>query len=67
MILDVLGGLAAADAVAAGLLGLIVYVVGRRSGHPVSGGNAIGLAGCLTLPAVLLYVAVWLVLRGTGG
>jgi len=63
----VLGGLAAADAVAAGLLGLIVYVVGRRSGHPVSGGKAVGLAGCLTLPAVLLYVAIWLVLRGTGG
>ena len=63
MIPDVLGWLAAADAVAAGLLGLVVYVVGRRSGHPVSGAQALGLAGCLTLPAVLLYVAAWLWLR----
>jgi lipopolysaccharide export LptBFGC system permease protein LptF len=67
MILDVLGWLTVADAVAAGLLGVIVYVVGRRSGHPVSGGKAAGLAGCLTLPAVVLYVAVWLWVRGTGG
>ena len=67
MILQVLGWVAAADAVAAGLLGLIVYVVGRRSAHPVSGGKAVGLAGCLTLPAVILYVAVWLWVRGTGG
>jgi lipopolysaccharide export LptBFGC system permease protein LptF len=64
MILDVVGWLAAADAVAAGLLGLIVYVVGKRSDHPVSGGKAVGLAGCLTLPAILLYLAVWLWLRG---
>jgi hypothetical protein len=67
MILEVVGWVAAADAVAAGLLGLAVYVVGRRSGHPVSGGKAIGLAGCLTLPAVVLYAAVWLWVRGPGG
>ena len=66
MILDVLGWVVLADAVAAALLGLVVYVVGRRSGHPVSGGKAVGLAGCLTLPAVLLYAAVWLWVRRQG-
>lgn len=67
MILNLLGWVAAADAVAAGVLSLLVYLVGKRSGHPVSGGKAAGLAGCMTLPAVLLYVAIWLMLRGTGG
>jgi hypothetical protein len=64
MILDVLAWVVVADAVAAAVLGLIVYVVGKRSAHPVSGGKAIGLAGCLTLPAVLLYGIVWMWLRG---
>jgi lipopolysaccharide export LptBFGC system permease protein LptF len=66
MILNVFGWLAAADAVAAGVLGLIVYVVGKRSGHPVPGGKAAGLAGCLALPALMLYVAVWLWVRSRG-
>ena len=66
MILDVLGWVAVADAVAAAALGVVVYVVGRRSGHPVSGGKAAGLAGCLTLPAVLLYGVVWLWARRQG-
>ena len=66
MILDVLGWVVVADAVAAAGLGLVVYVIGRRSGHAVSGGKAAGLAGCLTLPAVLLYVAVWLCMRRAG-
>ena len=60
MILDVLGWVVLADAAAAAALGVAVYVVGRQSGHRVSGGKAVGLAGCLTLPAVLLYGAVWL-------
>ena len=64
MILDVLGWAAAADALAAGVLGLIVYVIGKRSRHPVSGGRAAGLAGCLALPAAVLYAAVWLWLGG---
>jgi len=63
MILDVLGWLIVADAVAAALFGLIVFMVGKRSGPPVSGGKAVGIAGCLTLPAVLLYVVVWLWMR----
>ena len=64
MILDVLGWVVVADAVAAALFGLILYLVGKRSGPPVAGRKAVGIAGCLTLPAVLLYGIVWLWLRG---
>jgi hypothetical protein len=64
MTLDVLAWVVVADAVAAVLFGLIVYLVGKRSRQPVSGGKAIGIAGCLTLPAALLYGIVWLWHRG---
>ncbi|HKB03301.1 MAG TPA: hypothetical protein VKD90_13840 [Gemmataceae bacterium] len=64
MILDVLAWVVVADAVAAALFGLIVFLVGKRSSDPVSGGKAVGIAGCLTLPAVLLYGIAWLWLRG---
>lgn|GEM_PF-5577423 len=63
MILDVLGWLVLADAVAAAFLALLVYMAGRRSGYRVAVGKALGLAGCLTVPAVLLYGIVWLFIR----
>jgi len=63
VILEVLGWLVAADAVAAMLFAGAVYAAGRRSGHPVAAGRAAGIAGCLIVPALLLYAMVWLVLR----
>jgi hypothetical protein len=63
VILDVLGWLVLADALAAAFLALLVYVAGRRSGHRVAMGKAVGLAGCLTIPAVLIYGIVWLFIR----
>lgn len=63
MILDVLGWLAAADAVAAVLFAAALWVIGRRSGHPVPAGTAAWLAGCFTLPALLLYLIAWLWVR----
>jgi hypothetical protein len=63
VILEVLGWLAAADAVAAVLLAGIVYAIGRRKGSGVTVGRAAGLAVLLGLPAGLLYLAVWLVWR----
>jgi Kef-type K+ transport system membrane component KefB len=63
VILDVLGWLVVADAVAAAMLALAIYVAGRRSSHRVTVGKVAGLAGCLTLPAVLLYGIVWLWIR----
>lgn len=65
MILDVLGWLAAADAVAAVLLAGTVYAVGRRSGNDVTIGRVVSLALLVGLPAVTLYFAVWLILRVT--
>ena len=65
MILDVLGWLAVADAVAAVLLAGTVYAIGRRSGNDVTIGRAVGLALLVGLPAVTLYFAVWLILRVT--
>jgi hypothetical protein len=63
VILEVLGWLVVADAVAALLFAGAVYAAGRRSGNPVPPGRAIGIAGCLIVPALLLYAIVWLVLR----
>jgi len=63
VILDVLGWLVLTDAAAAALLALAIYVAGRRSSHRVTMGKAAGLAGCLTVPAVLLYGIVWLWIR----
>jgi hypothetical protein len=63
VILEVLGWLVVADAVAAALFAGAVYAAGRRSGHPVPAGRAVGIAGCLIVPALLLYAIVWLVLR----
>ena len=63
MILDVLGWVAVADGVAAVLLAGTVYAIGRRSQGSVTVGRAIGLALLLGLPAALLYLAVWLILR----
>jgi uncharacterized membrane protein YhfC len=60
VILDVLFWLAVADAVAAGLFAMIVFVVGRRSGRPVPLGSAIAIAAFLALPAALLYLVAWL-------
>ena len=55
MIRDGVIWLAVSDAVAAAALGLIVYVVGRRSAHPVSAGTAVGLGALFALPGALLY------------
>lgn len=63
MTLNVLGWLVLADAAAASLFALLLYLVGRRSGHPVAMGKAAGLAGCLTVPAALLYGIAWLWIR----
>jgi hypothetical protein len=63
VILDVLGGLAVADAVAAVVLAGIVYAIGRRTGVGVTAGRAAGLALLLGLPAAALYLAVWALLR----
>jgi hypothetical protein len=59
-VIEVLGWLTVADVVAAGLFAVVLYVIGKRSREPVSGGKAAALAGCLAVPAVLLYLAVWL-------
>jgi hypothetical protein len=61
--LEVLGWLAAADAVAAVFIAGAVYLIGRRSHHPVPIGTAAGIAVILTLPAVLLYFAAWMWVR----
>jgi len=63
VILQVLGWLVLADAIAAALFALAVYLAGRRSGQPVGPGKSIGLAGCLTVPAVLLYAVVLMWMR----
>ena len=63
MIFEVLGWLVVADTVAAVLFAGAVYAAARRSGHPVPAGRAAGIAGCLIVPALLLYAIVWLVLR----
>jgi hypothetical protein len=59
MIRDVVVWLAVSDVVAAAALGLIVYVVGRRSAHPVPAATAVGLAVLFALPGVLLYGLAW--------
>ena len=63
MILDVLGWLALADAVAAALFAGLVYAGGHRAGKEVTVGGAVGLAVLLGLPAGLLYAVVWLFAR----
>ena len=63
MILDVLGWLAVADAIAAVVLAGVVYAIGRRTWTGVTVGQALGLAVLLELPAGLLYLAVWLLSR----
>ena len=62
MILDVLGWLAVADAIAAVLLATTVYAIGRRSGNDVTIGRVVGLAVLVGLPAAALYFAVWMIL-----
>lgn len=56
MIVDVLGWLAIADGVAALLLAAIVFLVARRSPHPVTVRSAIVVAVVVALPALLLYL-----------
>jgi hypothetical protein len=65
VILDVLGGLALADAVAAVLFAATIYLIGRRSGNDVTIGRAVGLAIFIGLPAAALYFAVRLIMRVT--
>jgi hypothetical protein len=60
VILNVLGWLAVADAAAAVVLASMIYVIGRRSNHPVTVGRCLGLAIVFGLPATLLYLAAWL-------
>jgi hypothetical protein len=60
VILDVLGWLAAADAVAAALLAGLIYAIGKRSGTGVSVWRAVGLAVLLGSPAAVLFLVVWL-------
>ena len=57
MILDALSWLAVGDAAAAVVLASMIYVVGRRSNHPVTVGRCFGLAILFGLPATLLYLA----------
>jgi hypothetical protein len=59
MIRDVVIWLAVSDVVAAAALGLIIYMIGRRSGHPVPVTTAIGLGVLFALPGALLYGLVW--------
>lgn len=55
MIVELLGWLALTDLIAAvGLAGL-VYVVGRRSGHPVAVRSVVFLAIVFAIPALLFY------------
>jgi hypothetical protein len=63
VILQVLGWLAMADAIAAAILAGLIYIVGRRSAHQVGGGRCVGLAIFFGLPATLLYLMAWLVSR----
>lgn len=58
MILNLLGWLAVADAVAAAVLAGLVYAIGKRSGSDVTAGRAVGLAVLMGLPAAVLYLAV---------
>ncbi|HVK09949.1 MAG TPA: hypothetical protein VM597_14360 [Gemmataceae bacterium] len=59
MIRDVVLWLAIADIVAAAALGLVIYVVGRRSGHPVPATTAVGLTVLFALPGVVVYGLAW--------
>jgi hypothetical protein len=65
VILDVLGGLAVADALAAVVFAATIYLIGRRSGNDVTIGRAVGLAILIGLPAAALYFAVRLILSLT--
>lgn len=65
MILDVLGGLAVADALAAVVFAATIYLIGRRSGNDVTIGRAVGLAILIGLPPAALYFAVRLILSLT--
>jgi len=65
VILDVLGGLALADAVAAVLFAATIYLIGRRSGNDVTIGRAVSLAVLFGLPMAALYVAARLILSLT--
>jgi hypothetical protein len=68
MILEVFRWVAIADAIAGALLGLATYLTGRRSGHRVSRGQAVAIAILFGLPATLLFVIVWCVVRlGSSG
>ena len=59
MIRDVVIWLAVADMLAAAGLGMVVYVVGRRSGHPVPTPTAIGLTVVFALPGAMVYGLAW--------
>lgn len=63
MIVEVLGWVAVADAIAAVLLAALVYALGRRSNGGVTIGTAVRLAIFLTVPAATLYVAARLISR----
>jgi hypothetical protein len=61
MIVDVLGWVAVADAVAAVVLASLVYAIGQRSNPRVTFGRAVWVAVLFALPAASLYVAAWLI------
>ena len=63
MIRNVVLWLAIADVIAAAVLGLMVYVVGRRSAHPVPVTTAIGLTMVLASPGALVYGLAWAIGR----
>jgi hypothetical protein len=68
MIVETLGWVAVADAVAGAVLALAIYFSGRRSGYPVSRPHAVGLAVLFGLPATLLFVIAWCAARlGSSG
>jgi len=59
MILEVLAWIALLDAVAAAAMAAIVYLVGRRTGHPVPVGSAVGIGLMLALPAAFIFAVAW--------
>jgi hypothetical protein len=55
MIVELLGWLALAELIAAAGLAGLVYIVGRKSGHPVAIRSVVFLAIVFAIPALLFY------------
>jgi hypothetical protein len=63
MIVDILGWVAIADAVAAAVFASLVYAIGQRSNPRVTFGRAVWLVVLSALPAACLFVAARLIAR----